>query len=317
MCFKEKIVKLSEVDAGDHSFRITTQETVDDLMDSIGHVGVLNLPLLLEKKSRCIILSGFRRIEACRRLDRSDVNARILDSDTKKLECARYAITDNAFQRPLNLIEKSRSIRMLSNFFSDPRRLSKEMSILGVPCHESMIPKIKDICSFSKPLQNCILSESISLPVALELRKMSKDVEDGFVELFSVLKLSVNKQREILTLVKEISLREDSPMAEVLEGLYLKRILNDEDLDKNQKIRKIRSHLKQRRFPAITRAERGFEEHRQNLKLGSGIKLIPPDNFESPTYFLNFSFKDLKELKHLKKIFDALIKNPSLKKILD
>jgi len=317
MCFKEKIVKLSEVDASDHSFRITTQETVDDLMDSIGHVGVLNLPLLLEKKPRYIILSGFRRIEACRRLDRFDVNARILDSDTKKLECARYAITDNAFQRPLNLIEKSRSIRMLSNCFSDHRRLSKEMSILGVPCHESMIIKIKDICSFSKPLQNSILSESISLPVALELHKMSKDVEDGFVELFSVLKLGVNKQREILTLIKEISLREDIPMAEILEGLHLKRILNDEDLDKNQKIRKIRSHLKQRRFPAITRAERWFEEHRQNLKLGSGIKLIPPDNFESPTYFLNFSFKDLKELKHLKKIFDSLIKNPSLKKILD
>jgi ParB family transcriptional regulator, chromosome partitioning protein len=317
MCFKEKIVKLSEVDASDHSFRITTQETVDDLMDSIGHVGVLNLPLLLEKKPRYIILSGFRRIEACRRLDRFDVNARILDSDTKKLECARYAITDNAFQRPLNLIEKSRSIRMLSNCFSDHRRLSKEMSILGVPCHESMIIKIKDICSFSKPLQNSILSESISLAVALELHKMSKDVEDGFVELFSVLKLGVNKQREILTLIKEISLREDIPMAEILEGLHLKRILNDEDLDKNQKIRKIRSHLKQRRFPAITRAERWFEEHRQNLKLGSGIKLIPPDNFESPTYFLNFSFKDLKELKHLKKIFDSLIKNPSLKKILD
>jgi len=317
MCFKEKNVKLSEVDTSDHSFRITTQETVDDLVNSIRHVGLLNLPLLLEKKSRTIILCGFRRIEACRRLDRFDVNARILDSDTKKLECARYAITDNAFQRPLNLIEKSRSIRMLSNCFSDHRRLSKEMSILGVPCHESMIIKIKDICSFSKPLQNSILSESISLPVALELHKMSKDVEDGFVELFSVLKLGVNKQREILTLIKEISLREDIPMAEILEGLHLKRILNDEDLDKNQKIRKIRSHLKQRRFPAITRAERWFEEHRQNLKLGSGIKLIPPDNFESPTYFLNFSFKDLKELKHLKKIFDSLIKNPSLKKILD
>ena len=316
MCFKEKNVKLPEVDTSDHSFRITTQETVDDLMDSIGHVGLLNLPLLLEKKSRYIILCGFRRIEACRRLERLDVKARILDSDTKKLECARYAITDNAFQRPLNLIEKSRSIRMLSNFFSDYRRLSQEMSILGVPCHESIIAKIKDICSFSKPLQNSILSESISLAMALEIHKMSKDVKDGFVKLFNVLKLSINKQREIVTLIKEIALREDIPMAEILEGLHLKRILNDEDIDKNQKTRKIRSYLKQRRFPAITRAELAFEEHRENLKLGAGIKLIPPDNFESPAYIFKFSFKDLNELKNLKKIFDSLIENPSLKNIL-
>ncbi len=316
MRFKEKIVKLSEVDTSDHSFRITTQETVDNLMDSVRHVGVLNLPLLLEKKSRYIILCGFRRIEACRRLDRLDVKARILDSDTKKLECARYAVTDNAFQRPLNLIEKSRSIRMLSNFYTDHRRLSKEMSLLGVPCHESIIKRIKDICCFSKPLQNSILSESISLAMALELHKMSEDVEDGFVKLFNVLKLSVNKQREIVTLIKEIALREDIPVAQVLDGQYLQRILNDEDLDKNQKTREIRTYLKQRRFPAITRAERMFEEHRQSLKLGTGIKLIPPKNFESPTYFLTFSFKDLNDLKDLKKIFDPLIENPSLKKIL-
>ena len=316
MCFKEKNVKLPEVDTSDHSFRITTQETVDDLMDSIAHVGLLNLPLLLEKKSRYIILCGFRRIEACRRLDQLDVKARILDSDTTKLECARYAITDNAFQRPLNLIEKSRTIRMLSNFFSDHRRLSQEMSILGVPCHESIIKKIKDICSFSKPLQNSILSGSISLAMALEIHKMSKDVKDGFVKLFNVLKLSINKQREIVTLIKEIALREDILMVEILEGPHLKRIFNDEDLDKNQKTRKIRSYLKQRRFPAITSAELAFEEHRQNLKLGTGIKLIPPDNFESPTYFFKFLFKDLNELKDLKKNFDSLIENPSLKKIL-
>ena len=224
MCFKEKIVKLSEVDTSDHSFRITTQEEVDDLMDSIRHVGLLNLPLLLEKKSRYIILCGFRRIEACRRLDRLGVKARILDSDTKKLECARYAVTDNAFQRPLNLIEKSRSIRMLSNLFTDNRRLSEEMSLLGVPCHESTIKRIKDICFFSKPLQNSMLSESISMVTALEIHKMSKDVEDGFVNLFNFLKLSVNKQREIVTLIKEIALREDIPMARVLEGQYLTRI---------------------------------------------------------------------------------------------
>jgi ParB family chromosome partitioning protein len=316
MCFKERIVKLSGVDLRDHSFRITTQETVDDLMDSIRHVGLLNLPVLLKKKSRHIVLCGFRRIEACRRLDRLDVKARILDSDTKTLECARYAITDNAFQRPLNLIEKSRSIRMLSNFFTDKRRLSKEMSLLGVPCHESVITTIKDICCFSNPLQNSILSEKISLTMALELHKMSKDLEAGFVNLFNLLNLSFNKQREVVTLIKEIALREDIPMAQILTGQDLKRILDHEDLDKNQKIRKIRTYLKQRRYPAITRAEQVFEEHRQNLKLGTGIQLIPPDNFESPTYFLKFSFKNLNDLKDLKKIFDPLIENPSLKKIL-
>ena len=316
MSFKETYVKLSQVDASDGSFRITTRETVDDLMESIGHVGILNPPVLLAAGSRYIILCGFRRIEASRRLDRRNIKARILPSKTEQLECARFAITDNAFQRALNPVEKSRSIRMLSSFFSDDRRLSKELSMLGVHCHESVIPKIKEIVSFSKPLQNSLVSESISLATALEIHKMSRDVQDMFVALFSLLKLSVSKQREVVTLINEISLREAVPMVEILEEAPLKQILNDEGLDKKQKTGKIRSYLKQRRFPAITRAELAFQEHRKKLKLGPGIKLIPPANFESAAYSLQFSFKDLNELKDLKKTFDFLVQNPSLKKIL-
>ncbi len=55
----------------------------------------------------------------------------------------------------------------------------------------------------------------------------------------------------------------------------------------------------------------------KKLKLGSGTKLIPPDNFEGTTYILKLFFKNLIELKDRQASIDALIKNPSLKKILD
>ncbi|MBW2013345.1 MAG: ParB N-terminal domain-containing protein, partial [Deltaproteobacteria bacterium] len=64
MRFKQKIVKLSLIDSNDDSFRITTRRNIDHLMASIDHVGVLNPPLLIEKKSGYKIVCGFRRIEA-------------------------------------------------------------------------------------------------------------------------------------------------------------------------------------------------------------------------------------------------------------
>jgi ParB family chromosome partitioning protein len=317
MRFREKIVNLSQIDFSDDAFRITTEKQVDDLMRSINHVGILHLPLLLKKEATYTIICGFRRIEACRRLNWSKLEAMILDSDTMRLECIKYAITDNAFQRPLNLIEKSRSIGMLSDVFKDINRLSEELSVLGLPEHPSMIKKLKDICHLPEPLQNSILSNTISLAMVLELSGMSEDDAKGFIKLFNALKLSLNKQREIVTLVKEIAMREDKSILKIIEESHLKKILMNEDLDKNQKAHNIRIYLKQRRFPTIAGIEKSYEKFRQKLNLERGFKLIPPTNFESSTYTLQLSFTNMTQLKGLKIAFDALMENPYLKKIID
>ena len=317
MRFKQKIVKLSLIDSNDDSFRITTQINIDHLMVSIDNVGVLNLPLLIEKNSGYKIVCGFRRIEACRRLGWTDVEARILDSDTKRLECIKYAITDNSLQRPLNLIEQSRSINMLYGFFKDVGALGKSLSVMGLPDNPSIIKKIKELYHLPKFVQSGILSNTISLAMALELGRLQLEAGECLAKLFQKLTLSLNKQREILSLVKEISLREDISILKVLENDNLQKILTHKNLDRNQKIREIRIYLKQRRFPFITAAEKEFEKHVKKLKLGSETKLIPPDNFEGTTYTLKLFFKNLIELKDRKASFDALIKNPSLNKILD
>jgi len=313
----QKIAKLSLIDSKDDSFRITTQITVDHLMDSIHHVGMLNLPLLVKKETGYKIVSGFRRIEACRQLNLDDVEVRILKSDTKRLECVTYAITDNSLQRPLNLIEQSRSINLLYPFFNDIRILGKELSAMGLPANPSIVKKIKELCYLPESVQNGILSNTISLAMALELGKLEREVGEGFAKLFETLKLSLNKQKEILTLVKEISLREDIPILKVIKTDRVQQILTNENLDRNQKIRKVRIYLKQRRFPVITAAENEFKNQLKKLELGSGTKLIPPDNFEGSTYTLKLFFRNLNELKDRHASIDKLINTPFLRKILD
>lgn len=317
MRYRLKIVDLSEIDLGDDAFRITTERQVDDLMHSINHVGILHHPLLLKKEATYTIICGFRRIEACRRLNWSELEAMILGPDTMRLKCIKYAITDNAFQRPLNLIEKSRSIGMLSDFFKDINSLSEELSLLGLFEHPSMIKKLKGICHLPELFQNSILSNTISLAMVLELAGMSEDDAKGFIKLFNTLKLSLNTQREIVTLIKEIAIREDKSILQIIEESHLNKILTNEDLDKNQRAHKIRIYLKQRRFPTIAVIEKSYEKYHQKLNLERGFKLIPPTNFESPTHTLQLSFNNMTQLKGLKTAFEALMENPYLKKMVD
>jgi len=316
MHFKIETVKLTNIDCTDNTYRITTETNIDDLTASIKKIGLLNPPLLLENNSEYMIVCGFRRIKACRGLGWSQIEARILDPETQKADCAGIAVTDNALQRPLNLIEQSRSLALISGFIKDDVMLAQELSILGLPENQSVIKKIERICHLSRPIQRAILSDTISLAMALELGKLAPDVGAGFVELFENLKLSLNKQREIVTFVQEIALREEIAILEVLNDDRLQAILNQTDLDKNQKTRAIRSYLKQRRFPAITSAEKAFEKLIKALRLPGRIKLIPPTNFEGSIYTLTFNFKNLPDLIEHKTSFDEITHSPYIKKIL-
>ena len=219
MRFKVKTVELSSINKIDNSFRITTNDNIDDLANSIRNLGIVNLPLLVESDGSYLIVCGFRRIKACQHLGWRLVKARILDPETKKLECLKFAITDNAFQRPLNLIEKSRSINLLSEFFTNSHRLAKELSPLGLPESPSSVDRIKTLCRFPPGLQKSILSNTISLTVALELSKLPSDAMGSFVKLFDLLKMSLNKQKEIFTFVKEIALRDDIPIPRLFEDI--------------------------------------------------------------------------------------------------
>ena len=321
MNFREDLVcrfsiDMASIDLEDHTFRITTDTRIEDLILSIKSVGLLNAPILIKKTSGFQIISGFRRISACLSLGMTEISARIVDPDSKKLECVKFAITENSLQRTLNLVEQSRSFYMLSGFYKDKDHLAGAASVLGLPNNPSIINKIKKICRLPRDIQNGVLSDTISLSMALELEMLEKDEGSAFAVLYEKLKLSLNKQREILTHIKEIAIIENISIINLLTKSHLREIADDKDLDRSQKINKIRLYLKQRRFPEITRAEKELEIKIKNLKLDSNMKLIPPKNYDASTYSLNLQFASIEQLKENKTALEKIIKNPILKDIL-
>ena len=309
-------IDLASIDLEDNTFRITTDTRIEDLILSIKSVGLLNPPILIKKTSGFQIISGFRRITACLSLGMAEIPARIIDSDRQKLECVKFAITENSLQRTLNLIEQSRSFYMLSGFYKDNDHLVEIASALGLPDNSSIINKIKKICKLPREIQNGVLSNTISLAMALELEMLEKDEGSAFAILFERLKVSLNKQREIITHIKEIAIIENISIINLLTKSHLREIADDKDLDRNRKINKIRLYLKQRRFPEITRAEKELEIKIKKLKLGRNMKLIPPKNFEASTYSLHLQFASMEQLQENKTALEKIIKNPILKDIL-
>ena len=310
-------IALAGINLQDDTFRITTRTDVNALSDSIQHDGLITPPLLIEKNSDFIIISGFRRIAACLKLDWNEITARVLKPEAGALDCLRLAIAENALQRSLNLIETSRCLQKLSLFITNSRHLAESASSLGLPDNPSIIDKIKSLSFLPRPIQSSILADTISLAMAKELESLEADCAIAFTRLFDQLKIGLNKQKEIVTRVKEIARRDGLSMQEVMEDKCFIEIITHRDLDRGQKSRKLRSYLRQRRYPRIAEAEKKFEAHRKNLSLGNDIKLIPPKEFEATTYGLHLTFTNLEHLKTLQARLNKIIQQPDFKKILE
>ena len=295
---KTERIALSRIDAADLTFRITTRTDIQSLAASIKAAGLLS-PLLLRAKanSQCCIVSGFRRFAACQKLAWPEMEVRILEADTPDLECARYAVTDNAFQRELNPIEISRSLRLLRDHFPHPDRLAEAAAVLGLPGNPSIIRKFLPLCDLPPQIQEGILAESISPVMALELAELDTESGSTLAALFADLRLSLNKQRELVQLLTEIAARDDRSVMDVLKEKDLQQIMGDKEGDRCVKARNIRYYLKKRRFPAITAAEERYGQCVKRLKLGANLRLIPPKDFEGTVYSFQISFSSIPELK--------------------
>jgi len=167
------------------------------------------------------------------------------------------------------------------------------------------------------PIQEAIIKETINLSMALEMGQLAPAAAEGLARLFDQLKVGLNKQRELLLLLKEIAEREDTSILQLIAEKPLQEILETTEMDRAIKRQKVRSYLRRRRFPAISQAETGYRKWVGQLKLGNHINLIPPKDFEGNTFSMTLRFNNRRDLTDLNKKIEKIIQHPALGKILD
>ncbi len=277
----------------------------------------MHVPVLKYNPPGYNIVCGFRRIAACRNLGWTQIPARVLSNNFGFFEMARLAVADNALQRPLNLIETSRALKLLTGVNTAKEIFAEAAAELGLPPSPSIVPKLIKICDLPLPIQKAILANVIDLSMALALDRFNAADGQALLGLFDHLKLGLNRQRELLLLLEEISQREEIPIQQLMAEKPLNHILENTKLDRSIKRQKVRTYLRRRRFPMISEAKTQYNAFVKQLKLGPNINLMPPKDFEGMTYTLTIRFDNRKELKNLKEKLEKIIHHPGLIKILD
>jgi ParB family chromosome partitioning protein len=311
-----RLIPLAEIDLGDQRHRITTCSDSNDLQSSIRRWGLLRPALVSAIESGFIIVSGFRRIDACRALGWSSIPARVIRQQSSDYACALLAVAENSLERPLNLIETSRALHLLARHTLGGRIPEEDLAALRLPTHRNLTSRLRLLCRMPTDIQEGVLEGTLSFAMASELGGLEEGLGTVLARLFRRLKPSLNKQREIVTLVAEIARREGADPIKVLEECGLERAVSPADPDRNQEMNRIRRLLRKRRFPALAAAEDNFMALRQRLKLGQALQLAPPRDFEGTCFTLTLSFETREELVRLRNKLDELIEHSDFKTLM-
>jgi ParB family chromosome partitioning protein len=311
--FEISSIPLSEVSLENQPFRITTDKDLSDITRSIKRVGLINPPVVISNGlSELVIVCGRRRIKAAMALGWEHIPARVLPKETNGLFCALLSISENITERSLNQLEISRAVSILMDHEPSREKSGALAQSLGLPHTTSIVNKIRPLCRLPEPLQGGIVSGSLSLPTALMLSKFPEDIALLVGEFIIKLRLSLHKQREMIGLLEEIVINEDTSYRDILDAEQISGIMEDPDLDMPRKAGMIRSYIKKRRFPNLSEAQDTFEHLKGSLKIGDNASLNPPPGFESNRYTFSFTFSSISELKNQAEILNRLSENDDL-----
>ncbi len=310
---REAEVPLDRIDLQENTYRITTRPCTDDLTASVRLSGLINLPILKKNNSGFSIVSGFRRVEACRRCGFTRIRSRIFPQDAGEIQCIRTAVAENALQRPLNPVEASRVVALFSRIHPDPEKIEKALGLAGFPLHRAFIEKLILLNGLPDPVRKAVAGGLLTLTVALDLAGLEADAAVGLTLLFDRLKMGFSLQREMIGLLTEIARRDGLSPSDLLKDPAVETLLADEKSDRVQKTRRIRWYFKKRRFPSLTEKEEAFRRCIRKLKLGPGVSLSPPRDFEGPGYALTLQFDTLESLADRKNAVERILRDPEFK----
>jgi len=310
------IVHVDRIDTTTDTLRITTEHRISALADSIREVGLLVPPILAGGPKRYRVVSGYRRIAACSRLDISRIAVRTMSPDSTPLDEGKVAISENLYQRTLNPIELSRAYTLLFDLTDGPSEAARTAGRLGLPDNLEYMENTRRLCCMSHAIQRAILSDTVTLPMAVELSQLPESVSETLVGLFQDLKLSLNRQRETLRMFREIARRDGVPLSDLVDAMVIRLNAWGKEGGSAERSRWLRTHLRRWRYPTIVRTEEAFHKLVDRLRLGEGIKLVPPKQFEGTTYRLEVDFDSPEVLQHRMKRLQEVADHSGLVRIL-
>jgi hypothetical protein len=240
-----------------------------------------------------VVVCGWKRILACEKLGLGSIPV-FISPETNDLELFKNPVYENASFRELSVFEKAEILCKLKGFGEvDENLIRRFLPLLKIPATRRYLELFWEVSTFDPALKQALGHHGASLAV-LELL-LPYTPEERTLLLPLLLTQGQNKQKELLTLLRDVAQREKISPRAILQGLVCQTILQDDRLSPLQKADRILDTVREQRSPVLSSWSRAFEAALKALHLEKGVVISPIPFFEGEELNLTFGFRSREE----------------------
>lgn len=318
MHYKE--IKIQNVNLDKKPFCFSFPEFDQELFDSISSIGLITPPILLPEKkgNKFLIVSGLKRILACKKLKMKTLPCFILKEEIQNYEkFISLNLKINLSHRELSDIEKANLFKLLNKSgLSQNKIVEKYMPKLKLEKSRKIYEDILSLNSLNIRSKKKIIEWQLPLKVSVALARYSKADRDSIIKIVETLMPGINRLKEIMMLLEEIALLKKCSITEITKQCLI-NIIKDSKTGRKERTEKIRQKLKELRYPQMTKLEKRWNECLRNLHLPPEIKITPPLSFEGEKIKLEISFSTKETLTNSLLKLNKTLKSSSLEELIN
>jgi ParB family chromosome partitioning protein len=293
-----QMIPLKQIDLLDETFSVNFMPDLRRLQSSVKEIGLIQPVLLREKGDKYQIVCGFRRISVMKELGKSEIESKVFEEkEMDEFQLFSLFLHENLTTRGFNAIEKAVALdRLIHHFQIDPAAVIKTfLPLFSLEPNEKILKTYLSLAQMEDEIKAYVLKEEVSRSNIRKLSALTPDNRMAIFSLISRLKLGENRLREVLTLLEEISRRNQCKEKDIVQRSEIQAILSQKELTPSQKTEHIKKVLTDLRYPKLNQLEKAFEKKRKGLNLPSNILLHHPPFFEAKRLKIEFQFETMEE----------------------
>ncbi|MBN2028870.1 ParB N-terminal domain-containing protein [bacterium] len=287
----------------DFFFCFTSPSEHTNLKRSIQESGILTPIQVIPMEGKYRLISGFRRFHVARELDLSHVPVMVKPESLSIEKAFRFVLLEKVICRMFNLIEKARVLHILEGLQVPFELMEKDfLPILEIPAQFKTIDEIKCILKYSISVQHYVEMYNLSLKQTRMFNPLTIHQQELLVDMAMKLQVRSVELSEIISMLIDISGRENLTVEVVLNQLEIGRIMDNRDDSKHEKLFKIKERLMDRRYPKLASWNRSLVHLSKAILLPEQVKLKWDRSLEKPGVELRVKIRTADDLKCIDKI---------------
>ena len=295
-------VPLQQIDVSDETFSVNFMPDLGRLRSSIKEIGLIE-PVVLKKKSQGYqIVCGFRRVWLTLESGIPTIDARVFgEKEVDDIRLFSISLHENATSRGFNTVETALALDKLIHHFqiSPSSVIDTFLPLFSLETNEKILNTYLSLARMEEDVKRYVVQEKVSRSNIRRFSSLTSEDRTAVLSLVSSLRLGENSLRETLTLLEEISPREQQTIREIVDRPEIQTILSHDEFTPSQRTERVKKVLMNLRYPRMHRLEETFDEKRKAFHLPAGLSVHHQPYFEGRGLRMELRFETLEEYRSL------------------